>query len=616
LGGEEEALPRHEIPFGQSGAQHELLRFAEFARLQSEMDFARVVRLGRGHAAAQQAVANLAAGQRGAVVVGRSDHAFDLLAAIVDRARRVDRQTHRLQLIVVDGERALIVLLVLDVVDQDAIVAGAGGRREQEVRVEGTVVIQCHGGVVDQPIAAVVHVHTVGLAFDDRVRVAGDLADHATDVDHLTGPIRGPVRVDVPLVAQPLRDFQAVQAQDVRRHVAVGHSEDADIIAGLQFLERFLEHAVLVRLAFAEHLGAVGQQDLGLRRRLARPQILGEHEHLVARTLDDDVQVALQQQCRRFQRPAADGHGHHAGLGRRRQRHGDMVLVPLVRLVIGDLVLERLVGIDQRDVQRFDAAGLVHLAEVGFHVHRENPHGDGFDVPRDQLQLRRLVAAEHALGGDGHGLGRQPCDAAFGLCSGPAPVQLAVLDERLVQLAEFLLQRAGDHQLGAGCFLGLGVLGRQLAPLAERGVPFLFGVTHLGEQVQRGSRTRVQRVLGEELGPQLPGGGVILALVAIGRFGVFGVDDLPLHGAPGRVRRVLGQEFLPDGQRLVELALHLVGHAQQIARVRDLFRLGVTLVTEEGRQRSGGVSEVAPISVGEPDPQLGLGGQRVFGEVL
>ena len=158
--------------------------------------------------------------------------------------------------------------------------------------------------------------------------------------------------------------------------MAVGHGEDAHVAGVLQFLVRLLEHAVRAGGPLGEDLLAVGDQQPDARPGLAGAHVLGKHEHLVARALDDHVQVALDHQRGGFERLAADGDGHHARRGAAGQRHFDRALQLLVLGVLGHLELERLVGIDQRDVEPLDAAGQVHLAEVGLQIDLVGADGD------------------------------------------------------------------------------------------------------------------------------------------------------------------------------------------------------------------------------------------------
>ena len=106
---------------------------------------------------------------------------------------------------------------------------------------------------------------------------------------------------------------------------------------------------------------------------------------------------------------------------------------------------------------------------------------------------------------------------------------------------------------------------------------------------------RVQRILGQELGEQLVGRRRTAWPRASRGHQVLGVDDLPLHVAPGLVGRVLGQVLAPGGQGLGELLLQLVGAAQQVAGVGDLLAVLVARVGQE------------PLQARRPRPRSGRG---------
>ena len=130
------------------------------------MDLALGVGRGRLHAVAGQLVADLAADHRGPVVELGADRAFDRLAAVIDPPRRIDHQADRLELVLVDEERALEVLRAV-VVDQHAILALGTVGRQDEVGVEAAEGVELHLLLADGPIAGVEDLDRVRLVLVD-----------------------------------------------------------------------------------------------------------------------------------------------------------------------------------------------------------------------------------------------------------------------------------------------------------------------------------------------------------------------------------------------------------------------------------------------------------------
>ena len=85
-----------------------------------------------------------------------------------------------------------------------------------------------------------------------------------------------------------------------------GQTQHADVGSFLQFLARLLEHAVGTGRPFGENLLSVGDQQPHARPRFAGAHVFGEHENFVARTFHDQVEIALDQERRGFERLAAD----------------------------------------------------------------------------------------------------------------------------------------------------------------------------------------------------------------------------------------------------------------------------------------------------------------------
>ena len=565
-----------------------------------------------------QLIANLAARQRRAVVVSGDDLAGDLLAPVVDGPVGLHLELDRLDLILMHREGALVVFVFVVVAHEDAILALRSGGGQQEMGVEAAEGAQSDFLLQQVSAAVVEDLDRVLFAFLDGERVAVDLADDAAHVDHLARAIGGPVGIDVSPRRKPLRLADARQADHVRGDVSVDDAEHAHAVGLGQLLEGLVEHAVVAGYPLGEHLLAVGDEQLHAGPRLAAGHVFGKNERLIARAFHDQVQVALDDHRRRLERLAADRDRHHAGAGRidalgRRQRDLDLVDALLVLLVVGHLELERGVGVDQCDVEPFDAAGQVHLAEIGLQVDRVDVDRDRLDVPRSEFDRRRLAATKDPLGRDRHALGGQSGDALPGRAGRRTPGQLLVFIERLFELAQLRFECPADVQLRGRRLLGLGVLRDQPAPIGDRLVPFLLGEIHLSQLQQDAPIPAVQRVLGQEGGPKLPGAAVVLPFQRVGRLEEFGVDDLALGLAPMMVRRVLAQVVGPGGQGVVELLLQLVRLAQHESGRRQLLAVGVARLGDQLEQRRDRVfiPSAMPIALG--DPQVGFAGRFVFG---
>ena len=127
-------------------------------------------------------------------------------------------------------------------------------------------------------------------------------------------------------------------------------------------------------------------------------------------------------------------------------------------------------------------------------------------------------------------------------CASPrgvvAPRQLAVLFQRLVEPGQFLLQSRGDHELSARGGIRVRILRHQPPPCGDGRLPLFLVEICLAEQIEDRGVTRVQRILGKKRTPELSRRVVLLGLMLLRRHQVLGLDELPLHLAPGFVRRV------------------------------------------------------------------------------
>ena len=271
---------------------------------------------------------------------------------------------------------------------------------------------------------------------------------------------------------------------------------------------------------------------------------------------------------------------------------------------------------DQCDVEPFHAAGQVHLAEVGLQIDLVDADRHRFDVPRDELELGRFIAAEDSLGGDGHRLGGEPRGGLQGAALRRTPGHFAILFQGLFEFAELLLQRVGDEELGQRGGIRAGVFRDQPPPGCDRVVPLLVGHVLLVHQQQDFGVPRVKRILGQEFGEELVGFRILLGHELVGRHEVLGIDDLPLHAAPILVGRILGQEIAPSGQGLGVVLLRLIGQAQHVLGVGQFLAVAAMGIGEELLQRGDRVGRAAAVEIALGDFQVGLARLLVLGEAF
>ena len=159
--------------------------------------------------------------------------------------------------------------------------------------------------------------------------------------------------------------------------------------------------------------------------------------------------------------------------------------------------------------------GQVHLAEVGFQIDLVGADRHALDVPRNELQLGRFIAAEDPLGG--HASCVLAVNRAMACWAWPAsaPGHLAIFLQGLFQLAELLLQRVGDAELGqrglVRCRGYFDTSRRQTAMAASHFSSWTF-VWFISRRMP-GLRLS-SGYLVEEFGEQLVGGLVLLGLRA------------------------------------------------------------------------------------------------------
>ena len=188
--------------------------------------------------------------------------------------------------------------------------------------------------LVERAIARVDHLHLILANRRHDVFIAFDMSYDRPDMNQITRPIGGPVGVNVTARRKPGRHANAGQIDDIRGERTAGDGEHAHVTGGFQLFVFMSQYTVVAGGRFGEHLFAVGQQQPHAGPRFASFHVFSEHEHLVARRLDDHIQIALQHQRRGRQRFAADRYGHRAAgsfaaFGVGRQRNVDLISVCL-----------------------------------------------------------------------------------------------------------------------------------------------------------------------------------------------------------------------------------------------------------------------------------------------
>ena len=460
--------------------------------------------------------------------------------------------------------------MILFVRDDEAVIALRTTARQHKMGVERSEFAQHDLFLAQQPVPGVEGLQLVLLAGRHDVAVVDRLAQAAAHVNHVARAVGRSVGVEIAAIAQSLCNADALQRHQVGCHVALVYGEDAHVVGVAQFLVRFLKDPVVARRRLADHLGTVGDQQFGCWPSRAGQHVLREHEDFIARTLDDDIQIALDHHRCRFQRLAADRDRHHSRSNTCRQRHLHRRLSLLILDILRNLELERHIGIDQCDVELFQAAGQVHLAEIGLHVDLVGPHIHRVDVARRQLQLGNFIAAEDPFCHQRQALRRQPLNRLTRRVLHGSPIEFPVFLQSLRQLVQLVFQRGGHHELTAGGEVGTGVLGNQLAPVVDGFLPLLLLVVHFPVAEQDLRIAGIERIFGDELAEQLPRRSDLLRRPRFDRHVELGVDDLRLHVAPRFVGRVLRQILAPRGQRFGKLLLQLVTTAQQVTRGGDL----------------------------------------------
>ena len=176
-----------------------------------------------------------------------------------------------------------------------------------------------------------------------------------------------------------------------------GITEDSQIRDRLQLLKCLLQNAILTSRYLGENLTAVADQQLDVLGRLARQHVLGKDKQLIARALDDDIDVTDHDHGGSFVGLAADGHCRDPGTI-------DWDLNRLVHfailLIISHCISEAFVGIDQGDIERFDAPGQMQLAEIVGQVNAVQFDRNVLQIPGGHLDDRFFITAEFAFGDD------------------------------------------------------------------------------------------------------------------------------------------------------------------------------------------------------------------------
>ena len=487
-----------------------------------------------------------------------------------------------------------------------------------------------------EPTPGVVDLQLVRLARGVGVLAVLRLADDPPERDFLTGPVGRPIGVNISARGEPLGHLVGHAEARAGRVAAVEHEilesgvgsrrrVRGDRRAGKGGARQRLvpvrqKDAVVAGLLLEDHARAVGDQDASPLATLARLHVLGEDEHLLARDLDDGVEVAADDQGRGLE-VLLVGHLDDVDAG-----HGDLEVIRRLDRLELRVCLDghRPLGIrrDQADVERGDLAQHVLLAEVGLGVQLVGGEGQVLEVPGRDLEVGRLARAEGPGGDDGQGLGLHHGDPLVGLRLPGVGGHLAESLDGPGRVALLGLEDRGDVELGVRGGLGAGELADQGVPGGDRLVVFLLRLEALADLEEHLGHPGVERVLADEGLPGAAGVGILLEGQGVGGDLELGVEDRPLGVGRLRAVGVLGEVAAIGGDGVVELPLALQGlgdlerggHGQVGEVAFGLIRLGpVGVSLEEGPEGLDGGLGLArpPVQVRLADLVRGSDGLRV-----
>ena len=233
--------------------------------------------------------------QRCTVLIARDHVRLDRLAAVDHALLDVEDQIDRLEVVGLHLEAARENALAR-LRDRDAIGAQRRGGIERQRLVERAEVRQGHGPGDDQPAATVGDLEPVDRPGHVGILALLDLAYHAADRDLLTRPIGWPVGVDVRARAQALGDlvrYRQMRARDIRTVEDQVAQVVIQVARGIPVPD---QDAVRAGGRLEHDLAAIGDEDPRAGAAATGLHVLGEDEDLLARRLDDGVDVAADHQ--------------------------------------------------------------------------------------------------------------------------------------------------------------------------------------------------------------------------------------------------------------------------------------------------------------------------------
>ena len=287
----------------------------------------------------------------------------------------------------------------------------------------------------------------------------------------------------------------------------------------------------------------------------------------------------------------------------------------------------RFVGLDERNIEPFDAGDAMHLAEVGLQVDLIQAHLAFLDVAGLEADDRLLVGAEHPLGGQRERLLGQPGHGGGGIRVGALGGELLIELERFLELAELVFQKRAAFQHGGAGFGAFRVFAHQLRPFLNgfaiaAGDGFLralgcrgfegFGFVDGPEKKEDARRAFVQRMGAEEGIEALRGEFRLVAGEGIKAQLKLGVDDGILAVRPLGAVRIILDITLPGGDRVLVLFLLVLNLPDPIERAHSQIRqMGGGRGAEFFVDGRGGIArgELEPLGGDE----IAVGGDGVIG---
>ncbi len=484
---------------GHAGGELKRSLFRKLCCLEGDLDATFLVGRAAEMSPVRQPVLDLLPHHRLPVVVHGDDFRFDLFPSEIDLSVELDAQLHLLQLVLLDAKAACKsrTRLPFGRMNTKPIPPHRSELIEVKIGMEAPELRKRNLLRPQNPPLRIHNLQYVLLPFLEPVSVVLDRANDATDVHFLTRAICRTVGVDVPLRRKSARETQPRKPHQIRGEVAIARRENANVVQAFQLVELLSENAVAIRLPLAHDFLPVGDVNLHSCKRLLLRHVLREDENAFPRGLDDDVEVALQNERRRLVILLVGDIDRVCA--RLLERQFYLLLDWLVASVIFDLHLPHLVGGDKPDVKVLDAPNEMNLAEVVHEVYPIRLHRQLLDIANLNLDLRLLVVAERSLGEDGQLLSFHPSDSLFRLRLPVAPRDFLIFINGFLQLFLLLLENLPDRELGVRSLLAARKLAYKLPPLRHSIIPFLLLEMALPDRVHNRGEPPVQRMPREEI---------------------------------------------------------------------------------------------------------------------